>query len=504
MNQLDNKIYQFILIIDKQNGNAKLCTKSLVWQEISLNGTLNQFVLGHTIDNIEGEFVVIEIHENSILITNDIFGAIPIYLYETTSCIAITNNLNKLSEHTKIDTTINEQKLYEYFIFGYQINGNNSYYNSIKCIQTHFKITHSIGDNQTSINVTNSTIYDTLNEKETSENSIAKILQTETAIGLKGLFGRSAFLLSGGSDSLMGALLCKSITPDTQMESATFGLSQTLDIVVAKNRAKTLIGYSHNEFLIDQLIISPNDYIKHSIAQNGFGTLSSVYYSFFLNYLKESGFSNAIFSDHFECTRKEIPDESFLRERYTTPQTVVNRYIRHLDKYNTYYNAAIVDIKDFYKENEWYKFYFQDRNIRGQSWKMVLCNDIGMVKYNLSNHHYFLKKNYDLVNNQKLFTYESIINQYFNQLNFDEKELNVNTNNLKSIPISPREMIYNQAEFFINLLGNKLADDILSHFKTDLIINDIKNKSIPVNGEWLILRLLNIIIFNLHIKYRIA
>jgi hypothetical protein len=506
MNLLNNKIFQFLLLIDKFDGKVKFITKYLEWQEINLEDNHNhkQFVVGHTRDKIEGEFVVIEIYEGSIMITNDIFGSIPIYIYEKESIIAVTNNLDKLSDYIHLDTTVNEQKLFEYFIFGYQISGNESFYKSIKCIQTHFKIYHTIKRNHTSINISDDTIYNGLNANRTNDNKIAKILQKETSEGLKSLKGRSAFLLSGGSDSILGALLCKSIKNDTKLESATFGLNKSLDIVGARSRAKYIIGYKHHEYLIDQLEILPQDYIEHSIAQNGFGTLSSIYYSFFLKHLKNIGFSNAIFSDHFECTRKEIPDVAYLRAKYTTPQIIANRYIYNQTKYDNYLNGAILSISDYYKNNECYKFYFQDRNMRGQSWKMVLCNNFGIVKYNLSNHANFLKENYQFVINQKSFVYNNILNQYCFELNIDEKKLNIDTNNIKSIPMNPKELIYSQTQYFIDLLENNQADDILSYFNTNQIITDIKKKLIPENGEWFILRLLNIIIFNLHVKSKLT
>jgi hypothetical protein len=499
------KISQFTILINKIDKSHLIWIKDKKWKELNSTSINNTFLLGHNGANmLTGEFVCIDLTKDAITIYNDVFGAIPVYLYETDTHFGITNSLFKLNQLIPIQTDIIERQFYEYFIFGFQVNDNQSYYKYIKSIQRQFKVSCTLSDYNISIRMTNESFYSDNNGANSKEpEDISKILRSETEIGLECLNGTSSLLLSGGKDSLLGGLLVKSIYKDKNLTSATFGLQDSQDIVLAKVRSEKIFKSTHNEFLIDDFNITQDDFINHAIAQNGFGTLSSIFYSFFIKHLNSLGITNAFFSDHFECTRKEIPDMVYLRERYTTPSNVVMRYIRDQEAYNYYLTDAINNIQNNYGLNACYKFYYHDRNQRGQAWKMMLCNEYGLVKYNLSNHIRFLNKNYHDVNYENNFNYNHLVDIYSQKCGISKLESEGKYANYKNIPVDPRKLIYDHSAFFIDTLNNNINLSLNRHFNLESISHDIENRTITDNGEWLILRLLNLTLFNTFLNHKL-
>jgi hypothetical protein len=495
------QITQFTLLINKIDKTFVFWIKDKEWKELNFPTPNSTYLIGHITNKTYGEFISIDIIDNEFKIHNDVFGSIPVFIYETDYHFGITNSLVKINQITQLKTDIEERQFYEYFIFGFQTYDSQTYYKYIKAIQTQFKFSYSLLNNNISIKIIKESFLQNYFTKNINENKdISEILISETKEGLASLNGSTAILLSGGKDSLLGGLLVKSIYPDDKLATATFGLQNTQDIVLAKTRSFDILNSIHHEYLIDELKITKDDFINHALAQNGFGTLSSIYYSFFIKHLVKVGFKNAIFSDHFECTRKDIPDIAYLKERYTTPRIVVERYIRNKIVYNEYLNDAIENIQHNYGKNACYKFYYHDRNQRGQAWKMVLCNEYGMVKYNLSNHFQFLKENYYDVNYKSKFNYNHLLGTFSKICGPKKHKLENQNANLNNIPINPQKLIYDHSEFFIDTLSNNVSLSLNTHFNLENIIHDVKNRTIIVNGEWLILRLLNLTIFNTYLN----
>jgi hypothetical protein len=497
------RISQFTLLINKVDKSHSIWIKDEEWKELEIIDFNITYLIGHKVNKTIGEFICIDLGGDSINIYNDLFGSIPIYIYETETHIGITNSLSKLNHIVSITTDIEERQFYEYFIFGYQTCDNQSFYKYIKTIQTEFKFSYSLSTKKISTQIKKGSFYSNeINSILNNTEDISETLKIETKVGIESLDGSSAILLSGGKDSLLGGLLVKSVDFNKILTTATFGLQNSQDVVLAKLRSMNILNSVHYEYLIDQMKINQEDFINHSVAQNGFGTLSSIYYSFFLKHLKGLDITNAIFSDHFECTRKEIPDIAYLKERYTTPSNVVERYIRHQEIYYNYLNEAVNRIQQVYGQNACYKFYYHDRNQRGQAWKMVLCNEYGLIKYNLSNNIKFLKQNYHDVNFKHEFNYNKLIGSYSKDCGIKSLESEQKYTNLKDLPIDPKQLIYSHSEFFIKTLCSNVSLSLKNYFNLENIINDIEKRAIIQNGEWLILRLLNLTIFNNYLKVK--
>ena len=85
-------------------------------------------------------------------------------------------------------------------------------------------------------------------------------------------------LLSGGKDSIIGALLLRLHTK--KISTSTYGFNfNTSDIISGSKRSEEFFKNSaHHEFLLEKLKYNKNDFDQYGITLGGYGPFSSISY----------------------------------------------------------------------------------------------------------------------------------------------------------------------------------------------------------------------------------
>ena len=302
------------------------------------------------------------------------------------------------------------------------------------------------------------------------------------------------FLMTGGKDSLLSSFIFKkaNITFDT----GTFGAKNSIDLKLGKYRTRDIFGSRNISLNVDEIKLTEDDFINHSNMQSGFGTLASIYFTKFFEFLSFQNFDYLLFSEYYEATRKMPLKIDRIRNHYVTPKNVVNDYFQMINAHNDIIEKTINGIVDRYKENHVAKYYLFDRNIKGAFWKNPICRNYGITKINLNYDRSFVNNNYNyLLNNGYL--YERALQHYMETFSMTKSILEPNNLSMeKHISLDPKLIIYEFSNFFIELLDGGRKSDLPIFFQSRKNYQCNKKKRIKDKDEWFILRLLNLILFS--------
>ena len=112
------KISDFLIHFNKYS-ETKFYIKKFNLKFIKINKTEN-FYMGYlsSKNSLKGEFLNIEKNKKNITLKNDQFGTYPVYYIKENNEIYISNSIKLINDKLK-NITINKDKIYEYFSWGY-------------------------------------------------------------------------------------------------------------------------------------------------------------------------------------------------------------------------------------------------------------------------------------------------------------------------------------------------------------------------------------------------
>ena len=139
------------------------------------------------------------------------------------------------------------------------------------------------------------------------------------------------------------------------------------------------------------------------------------------------------------------------------PKNVVNKFFNDKKYYNNNLEELKLKIKNKYKVDPYYQFYFYDRNIQGGYYKSILSRKFGLRKITLSNNANFLNLNYNFIKQNQTFTYDKILNELLRMNDIKKERVfnNLSKSKFKDIPINPVNDLIVLRNNYLNLLELK-------------------------------------------------
>jgi len=461
------------------------------WIEIGLSSEpYIAFVNGDPEISFEGIKIHICVNSSESFVHCDSFGSVACFRYKKNGLSAITTDPFRLFQELGAMPDYDLDKMLDYFILSYHALDNRTIYSDLNFVTQGAKLNLNGYIEYSELK----SIY-SLNETSTTPNELAEELIEITKKKLAGIDpDRLVLLLTGGKDSIIGALLVKLALGN--VDCATFGFKNSVDLEWSTQRHKMLFPDSkHYTYSIEEFNISYDDDISYATSMGGFGPYTSIYYESFLSNLNKAGKEFFIFSDHFEAIRKKIIDSKYFIENYTTPKDVVKRYFSSLDVYNNHLAELEKSISDKYKVDPFYKFYFYDRNSRGMFYKNVLARKHGKAKITPINNADFLNKNYNFIKESGQFPYDGILNYLLKELGIEDRTwIFPEQGSSKPIPIQPFNDLSRVRSHFLKLLEEKNSAFIDTLFKRSELVRALTTMEVGPNDPWLLLRIYQILI----------
>ena len=455
------------------------------WRNHQVN---NIYLVGYKeAKSCSGEFIEIKTDNDKIELTFDEFGAIPIYFIEDKNTKVITSNLFYSLELLDLDLKINENNLVNYFSVGYSFLGSKTLFKNIHLWQEPGqKVTIHNGQINREFNLNQFSLES--NTLNTTSELLSSIKLKMEALDPK----KTILLLSGGNDSLLCALGLKAC--GYSVDTATFGNSDSDDLIIARKRAKSIFPESvHHEFEISSNKFSKKSMIEHTKRQNIFGTLSNINYTLFLKKLKQLGYKYVIFGDYFEILRKKLNQEKISSD-YLTPKNVVDSFFKTTNGFESVKKNLSTEIEAYYKNYAFDKFYLYDRTIKGCSWKNNICRSLSLTKVTFA----FEMKFIDSV--MCNFTgdgglHNLVLDELMGASGISRDELNEAEIISKQQPLDPQTIVYENKNYFHSLVENNLSKEVDATFNLMEISKRMRKNSMGENDHWFILRLMNLLNF---------
>ena len=174
----------------------------------------------------------------------------------------------------------------------------------------------------------------------------------------------------------------------------------------------------------------------------------------------------------------------------------MNKFFNDKKYYNNNLDELKLKIKNKYKIDPYYQFYFYDRNIQGGYYKSILSRKFGSRKITLSNNANFLNLNYNFIKQNETFTYDKILDELL-RMNNIKKERVVFNNLLKSkfkdIPINPINDLIVIRHSYLNLLELNKNSLFAEMFDFSTIKETLINENFDDYDHWFLLRLFQIL-----------
>ena len=457
---------------------------------------LKKFMFGYIYRDkklLKGEYLLIDKKKSSIEIINDKFGTYPLFIKTNKNNeIIISNSVKWIN---RIDTvSINLDKLYEYFMWGYLPCTKESIYKDIKTINPNSKI--KIIKNKLKIYKHNYKIFyikkgkfsvsNYLNLFDKEIKKIGKFIQTDKLyIGL-----------TSGNDSLLGSLLIKKSLKKHKFFTATFGNINSNEVKRANARSVKI--FSKINFVLKESKIYPSieEIKKISDRLSGLSTIACFpQYKFHSSMAKKN---KKFFFDFslFEFLRKKIKNKKDLKKKYTTPPDVVNEYFKNIPLSNLVLNQSLARLDKVYGRCMIEKFYLYDRAVKNQFYKSVFLNDHKMSKIAIIHNSNILNYNLNYLKKNKNFPFWEIYKKLVKNDKFYLDEMNkLKKYKPKNLPFIYENFCLKYRLFFIKVLKKELNGEIDKLFNIKKIIYFLKIKKIKKNHHWFFLRFLNFIIF---------
>ena len=452
---------------------------------ISKKKNLQSFIFGYKDANDKGEFISINYNTYNLILKNDENGTCPCYIYNDKKNIYLSNSIDEIARYQKLE--INSKLLKKYFFYGFLPDDFSTIYKNIKILKpnTHIKINDKflIKENFKNIffrpkrKIGISKLTQSL--KKSVEEKI-KFLKKE----------KIALMLTSGFDSLLSIAILKDL--NFRFQTATFGTMNSFDKKIASIRSKEFFKIRNDYFNLKKKNIRADELKKFSRLVGGISNLSAINLMFFTNYLKKK-YTYHLYSDHYESTRRKFNSLESLVKNYETNKLILTRNLSSIFQPKLYFN----EIKKLHKGNP-YSFYYYGRYINGAAHARTnIVNSLGCIKVNLPIDKEFLLQNYFYNATNRHHSYEKLFMK--NKINIRNlnisKSINVGSKD-KIMPYDAKFLIKRFPIFFINQLKKSKKNNFHKYFKIDQIIEKIKNCNFIKNEEWLILRLMSLIIFS--------
>lgn len=464
------------------------------WKLFIFDGIYNTFLINTNSDNFDGIIIEIDNVRKSYEIKTSIIGSINVFNYTSGENIYIGTDLDYLIRKGRINKTYNSNKLYDYFALSYHALDNETIYKGINIIpkNTIIKVDHQIE----MITDPSEKIYSNLDYDVHFDDLLGSLISFSKSTLYNTVSSKNLLLLSGGKDSLIGALLLRLHTNKISTSTQGFNLN-TNDIISGAKRSNNLFKDSdHHDFFLENIKYDQNDFNQYGSTLGGFGPFSSIAYYKYFRSLQEKGFDNYYFSCHFECLRKKIVNDDYFIENNTTPKAVVNKFFNDKDYYSNNLDDLKSKIKDKYKIDPYYQFYFYDRNIQGGYYKSLLSRKFGLRKITLSNNANFLNLNYNFIKQNETFTYDKILNELLRMNNVKKESVvfnNSSRSTFKDIPIDPKNDLRIIKRSYIDLLELNKNSLFKEMFDFSRIKETLLNESYGDHDHWFLLRLFQIL-----------
>jgi len=475
---------------DELNLHFKLNNK---WIFHSFTNHFEEFLINSNSDNFDGIIIRVNNVNNSYQIKTSIIGSVNVFHYINGKNIFLGTDLDYLINQSRYKKSYNLAKLYDYFALSYHALDEKTIYNGINIIPKNSIIKT---DNQIQIKTDISEkIYSNLNYDVHFDDVLDSLISFSKSTLLNSTSPENILLLSGGKDSIIGALLLRLHTK--KISTSTYGFNyKTNDIILGSKRSEELFTNSvHHKFFLEELKYSKNDINQYGKTLGGYGPFSSISFFKYFKSLQKKGFGNYFFSDHFECLRKKIVDDEYFIKNNTTPENVVNKFFNDKKYYNNNLEELKLKIKNKYKVDPYYQFYFYDRNIQGGFYKSILSRKFGSRKITLSNNANFLNLNYNFIKQNQTFTYDKILNELLRMNNIKKEKVsnNLPKSKFKDIPINPINDLIVLRNNYLNLIELNKNSLLSEMFDFTTIKETLINENFDDYDHWFLLRLFQIL-----------
>jgi hypothetical protein len=464
------------------------------WKMFLFDGMYSTFLINSISDNFDGIIININNKNNSYQIKTSIIGSINVFHYKSGENIYLGTDLDYLIKQSRFKKSYNPTKLYDYFALSYHALDDKTIYNGINIIPKNSLIKV---DNQIQIKTDFSEkIYSNLNYDVHFDDILDSLISFSKSTLLNSIPSKNLLLLSGGKDSIIGALLLRLHTK--KISTSTYGFNlNTNDIISGYKRSEKLFKNSvHHEFLLEKLEYNKNDFDQYGIALGGYGPFSSISYYKYFKSLQKIGFENYFFSCHYECLRKKIVDDDYFITNNTTPQNVVNKFFKDKKHYDNNLDELKFKIQNKYKIDPYYQFYFYDRNIQGGYYKSLLSRKFGLRNITLSNNANFLNLNYNFIKQNEMFTYDKILDELLRMNNIKKESVvfnNLTKSKFKDIAINPINDLRVVKNIYLNQLELNKNSLFAEMFDFPKIKETLINENFDDYDHWFLLRLFQIL-----------
>lgn len=479
---IKNKDKQSLFIWDFQTNkktNVKLDKKSNYIVGYTLKSTNNDF---------DGEYIKLNINKNKLSIINDTYASYNLYHYRDNSIDIFSTSIDEIFKVKFVKKTVILSRLYKYFGFGYIPASQEIIFKNFKIIEGNSEIKIN---NNVLINRTN---YDLFSKNKTNFASLYKSLINSVKLKLYKK-KKIIFCLTGGLDTLLGTFAIKTLKLNYPI--ATWGEKNSDDITRSKLRKDKFFNNSkHIKFIIQRKKIPIYELKKYAKSVGGLANLSAINLQLFTNYLLNSNYTNHIYCDHFEVTRKNFKKIDELFDRYQTPEAVIKKNIKLYKKYKKILNVTRKEIKRRYKKNIGEKFYFYDRYIKGTAARNHIVSLGGCIKTTLGIEKNFINLNSNYNSSSRNVSYHNFFRkklEYKEELQFSSMLIKNNKN--KKMPFDNNYLIKNFKNYFITELKKMLKTKLSNYFNIKKIIMNINKMKFIENEQWFILRFMCLIIF---------
>ncbi len=484
-------IRNFTIIYNIENKNFQIQIDHKIIKEIKNS---ENYIIGYQYKNNgfnDGEYIKLCIEKEKITLENDRFSAYPVYLYRDAKEVILANTIEGLTTISDTKISINSDLIYEYFTFGYIPFQSKITYNNISLIEPN---TIVVIDKKVSIKSIPSEIF---NHKKPFNNVdlLYSVLNESIINKTRGFTANeSVFCMSSGQDSLLGSCLFKKNGISTS--TATFGKSNSKDILIAKERANILsLGRSHHECIIDHFNFNIRSFQKLSLITGGLSPSSNIYLYLFTSYIKNLGYRLFYYCDHYEAFRRSLKTEVETIYGHTTPLKVVKKYFIDLDTYKTKIAAAASKIYDIYVNDPYMEYYLFEKYIKMTFYKNVIHNELGTQKITLPLDYNLLRFNNNYINTTKKYSFERIASKVQNEISSDFKFSETKLKTPSDFCYEPRMIIKQFKEDFIEIINCEIGNGLENYFDLNKMIKSIKVEDYVEKEEWFILRLINFMIF---------
>lgn len=245
--------------------------------------------------NINNVFYYFIIENDKLLISNGIYGILPIYIYENPPEYIISSDIGLIIRYAS-KFTINKKYLLEVNLFNYSFK-NSTIYEEIKIIPAN---TYIVCDNTVNYKNFETSIEDYFCDKvQNHKKIIDDLVDIFISLSKDKILNNSFISFTSGFDGRTLVALAKYFNIDFQTFS--FGTEKNIDTIIPREQAQTLNLdyfpiYLDNEYYYKQFL----EIGKNLIIQNGASTnFLQIHWPYSANFLSNLKISNNIVSGLF-------------------------------------------------------------------------------------------------------------------------------------------------------------------------------------------------------------